>query len=70
MKQIGTTTGLNCTYRSNECSGNSLHSCVLDALGDDQDKKVEFVVCQMRENADLTGQNVSGAFQSFHLYFH
>lgn len=45
-----------------ECNGNMLQSCALDALGDDQDKKVEFVVCQMHENADSTGRNVSEVF--------
>lgn len=33
-----------------ECEGNMFQSCVLDVIGDDQDKQTSFVICAMDFN--------------------
>lgn len=35
-----------------------MQSCVLDALGNDQDAIVSFVTCQMKYDAEYTGEKV------------
>lgn len=45
-------------------------SCILEDLRDDQDKRVQYMVCQMRKNADLSGLNVSEVFRNSQFYFH
>lgn len=58
-----------CQHGPAECSGNRLQSCVLDALGNDQDAIVTFVTCQMKNNAEYTGEKVrrSRQLSSFHF---
>lgn len=47
-----------CQHGPAECTGNRLQSCVVDALGNDQDAIVKFVTCQMKWNAEYTGESV------------
>lgn len=57
-----------CQHGPGECFGNVLQSCVLDVLNKDQDKKVQFVACQMQGTADASGRNVC-YFRLFHESF-
>lgn len=58
-----------CQHGPGECFGNVLQSCVLDILNGDQDKKVQFVACQMQRTADPSGRNVCAISIYFMSFF-
>lgn len=47
-----------CQHGARECTGNLIQSCVLDAIGYEQDVSMEFIGCQMADDADETGREV------------
>lgn len=62
-----------CHHGPKECYGNKLHSCGIKYLAS-QDARQQFVVCQMRTEADQTGKEVGNRslfnFQSISAIFY
>jgi len=46
-----------CQHGQDECDGNKIQSCTLNALNGNPDASMRYVACQMAYGADLTGQN-------------
>lgn len=46
-----------CQHGPPECEGNRMQSCVLNEFDNDQDKQVQFAICQMSGNADPIGKH-------------